>query len=456
MPRSFLILFAVFALLVGGGVAGAAVKFGWFSSRPDPMVVARQKMQAGNLRDAMLELRNATRDRPKDAAPHLQMAELQFRLGDSVAAEKELKTARELGADQWAVWPPLGRAYLDQGKFAAVVGELPESGPSGAVTADLLALRGAAQIGLKDLVGAEASRAGAARAAPGSVVATLLGARLAFARNDLAAAETSVDAVLKQEPAQLDALMMKSRLLLGRRDAAGALAMTDRAVAAAPWGVGARLERANMLLSAGADAKAREDVDAVLRLQPANAFARYTGAVLLLRAGKNAEAAAELQRLDRFAAVVPRVVYYQALVAGRLGQTKVAEEAAQRYARRVPGDAGGSLLLAQAEMGMQRPDLAMAALQRIEGDAKSAPQVLDEMGTVYLALGRVAEASESFERAAALAPDDAVDRDASGHAGCADGRARDDGFAGSVGGACAGSAGDGGDAGAGRDGGGGA
>ena len=403
MPRSFLILFAVIAVFIAGAAAGA-VRLGWFNGRPDPMVVAEQKMRAGNLRDAQFEMRTALRDHPKDAGTHLRMAELQLRLGDAVAAEKELKTARDLGADQWAVWPKLGQAYLEQGKFAAIIAEVPDSGPSGEMTAQLLALRGTAQIGLKDVGAAEAARAAAERAAPGAEV-SLLGARIGIAKRDMVAAEASVDAALKQDPAQVDALMLKARLLLSRRDIAGAMGMADRAVAAAPWAMGARLERANMLLTRGDDAKAREDVDAVLRLQPGNALARYEGAVLLVRAGKNAEAAAELQRLEGFAQTVPRVLYYQAMVAGRLRQAQSAEDLAQRYARRVPGDASGSLLLAQAEMGMQRPDLAMAALQKIQGDARSAPQVLDEMGTVYLAMGRVAEASESFERAASVAPD---------------------------------------------------
>ena len=105
-------------LLVSAGlvvVAGAAGGGYYYLRRSDPMQRATQLIAAGNLRAAQVELRNAIRAQPRDAEAHLQMAKLQMKLADPVAAEIEFRAARAVGADPAQIAPLLGEALLAQG-----------------------------------------------------------------------------------------------------------------------------------------------------------------------------------------------------------------------------------------------------------------------------------------------------------------------------------------------------
>ncbi len=387
----------VMAVLAGGG---------WyvFGRSGDPIRNARFLVTKGDLRGAQIELRNAVKANPGNAEAHMRLAQLQLQASDPVAAEKELKVARELRFEPKQVTPLLIQSYLAQQRFAEVLSEAKADGADPVEDAKLMVLRAVAQIGMQDVPGARASLAEAQRLAPDNQDASLALARVFIIEHDLAGGERQVDRALAINDQRADALVMKGQFLSAKGDQAGALEYFERAVVVAPGSPGIRLERANDYLASGQDTKARADVDKVLETEPRNGGAIYLDVVLKVRAGRYADADLALEKLAPIIERFPRGRYFEALIKSNLGQTEQAIDAALRYVAQAPEDPDGVRLLARVEIGARRPERAVAALTKAIAAGAADAQTLDLLGRAYAAQGKPQEAASSFQEAAALAP----------------------------------------------------
>lgn len=387
----------VMAVMAGGG---------WyvFGRSNDPIKNARYLLTKGDLRGAQIELRNAVKADGNNAEAHIRLAQLQLQTSDPVAAEKELKLARELNYDLKTVTPLLAQSYLAQQRFADVLSEVKADGADPAENAKLLVLRAVAQIGLEDIPGARASLAEAQRLAPDNQDAPVTAARMFIVEKDLAGAERQVDRALAINDQRADALVLKGQLLAAKGDSAGALEFLERAVKAAPSALGMQLERANQYLASGQDAKARADVDQVLATEQHNGGAVFLDMVLKVRSGRYADADLALGTLTPAIDQFPRGRYFQALIKANLGQTEQAVDAALRYVAQAPGDLDGVRLLARIELGARRPERAVAALVKAIAAGASDAQTLDLLGRAYAIQGKTQEAASTFQEAAVLAP----------------------------------------------------
>ena len=398
-------------LLIPVALAAVAVMAGgtWlrFVHTGDPVRNARLLMMKNDLWGAQAELRSAIKADPGNVEAHVYLAQLQLQAADPVAAEKELKIAREMRDDPKVVAPLLAQAYLAQQRFADMLLELKGNAvdpADPAKAAKALALRAVAQLGLHDVAAARSSLDEAQRLAPDDQDILLSRAQVAVLEGDRAAAERQVDRTLALNANRADALVLKGQLLAVKGDQAGALDRFDRAVAAAPTSLSMLLERASQCLASGQDARARADVDKVLAAEPLNDAAIYLGMVLLVRAGQYADADLALGRLSTVIQRFPRGLYFQALIKSDLGQTEQAVEAARRYVARAPEDIDGVRLLARIEIGAGQPEQAVAVLTRAIAAGKATAETLNLLGQAYALQGKPQEASRSFEEAASLAP----------------------------------------------------
>ena len=230
---------AIVVVAAGGGAAW------WkYGRTPDPLVAARTALQKGDVRAAAINLRNAVRDQPNNAAAHLQLGTLQLQSGDAVAAEKELKLAASLGSKAPDLNVMLAQSYLQQGRNKELLAEFPPPLSTPDLTSQLLVLRAFAQVAISDPGGAQASLAAAERAAPASPNPPLAEARVAVSRGDLAFAEQKINQSLRNDPKRPDALLLRGQILNAQGNRQGALQAFDDALALAPKYAVALLERA--------------------------------------------------------------------------------------------------------------------------------------------------------------------------------------------------------------------
>jgi len=376
------------------------------AAHADYLSDARTAVNQGDLKSALIDLRNAVRADPQNAEAHFWLGKIVLQLGDAVAAEREAKAALDRGYDPHLAVPLYAQALLAQQKFNDLLTQLQPAGKDAALDAQILVVRGYAQIALKQPDEAQKSFARAEQLAPTAVEPLLAEASLAAARGDLVAAQDKIDHAVQVQPKSVEALLAKAQLLRIKRDDAGALAVLDQAIASQPEALQARVERAGLLLATGKTDKAIADIDLVLKATPGNVQALYLRAVAQMAQGDAKAADASLDRLSQQIARIPRAYLLQAMVKEQLGELEQAEDAAQRYIGRAPNDFAAYKVLARIEFAKRRPDLALNALRKIEESGHGDAATYDLLGRAYAATGQGDEAVKAFQKAQSMAPND--------------------------------------------------
>jgi putative PEP-CTERM system TPR-repeat lipoprotein len=403
MKKYLLIALAAVVVLAGG--AGAA----WwkFGRGHDPMVAAQAYLKKGDTRAAIIELRNAVRTQPENAEAHRLLGIQQLRAGDPVAAEKELKAARDRGAKEADLPLLLAQSYLQQNRGKELLAEFNPPADTPELTSELLVLRAFAQVAQKDPDAAKASLAEAERLAPKSPNPRLASARIAIGRRDFDLAEQKVNEALQLGPHRPDALVLKAQILNAKGNPDGAIDALNAALDVNPKYWVARLERANLLIIKGDDKAAQSDVALVLADQPNSIAGIYMNAILLTRSGEYSAADIAFDRLSTVMNRLPRGFYFQAIAKYNLGQTAQAIDSATHYTQRNPTDNDGVKLLARILLGAGRGAQAQTVLTAAVKKGMADAETLDLLGRSYAVAGQPTQAVANFNKAVAMAPQNA-------------------------------------------------
>src|SRR3954468_505032 len=105
------------------------------AAHADDLADARKALQKGDLRTAHINLRNAVRSDPQNAEAHYWLAKVSLELGDPVAAESEVRAARDRGFDRRQTVPLLAQTLLSQQKAKELLAELQPDGKDAALEA---------------------------------------------------------------------------------------------------------------------------------------------------------------------------------------------------------------------------------------------------------------------------------------------------------------------------------
>ena len=162
---------------------------------------AKDQHDKGEGQAAIIELKNALRQAPNNVEARWLLGSIYLEIGAAQAAEKELRHAVDFGLDPDTVVIPLTKAALLQGKFQDIVDNpiAPQHLPE-AEQATLWALRGHAQLALRNLDSAEEMFDTAISINENEPEAGLGKARLAAARNRIDQARERLGKVLETHP----------------------------------------------------------------------------------------------------------------------------------------------------------------------------------------------------------------------------------------------------------------
>lgn len=394
---------ALTAALLSGVILATATLGGCNRSKPAEQLLAaaQQYQQKGELKAAMIELKNAVADHPENGEARLALGKLYIETGDTVSAEKELRKALSLNVDAGRVLPSLASALNQQGKFKDVLDAIPAD--RAASSAELMALRGDAYLGSNEVDKAAEAYAAAVKLQPENGNALIGMARVALNHNDHEAADKFADEAVAKDAKNANAWMFKGALLRTEGKTADALAAFDQALQVKPDHRTAHIEKAMLEVGLGKFDTAKADLDAARKLTPNSLQLAYTQALLDFTQGQTAAAQESIQKVLKVAPEHLPSILLAGAIEVKLNAFEQAERHLRKYLEANPDNTYARKLLAQTQL-QSAPSDAVATLAPVLKNAPEDPQLLALAGESYLRNRDFNNASAYFEKATALAP----------------------------------------------------
>lgn len=398
--RAVLALVAVFLVHVGPAAIAAPDRDQSNAYYDD----ARAYLDKGDVEAAVIQLKNALQSDPDNVAARYLLGEIYVRLGNGPAAEKELRKARARGLDEPRVVVALGRAYLLEGKYQAVLDEIKPGSRGDEIEANILLIRAQALMGLRRLDEAEAAVRQAASLQPDAAAVHLALARVLVLKGDAKTAEEEADKAIARSDTLVDAWILKGELRRLKRDFETALEAFGRALDLAPDNVAAHLGRAAALIDLGRDEDARADIEKVREIAEDHPLASYLAALIAARKKDYATAQDELLKvLRRVDNHLPSIFLYGA-VSYAQNNLEQAEKYLSRFVEAAPGNAPARKLLGATLIRKRQPDRAIEALLPVIERAPKDAQTLALLGSAYMQKRDFAKSTEYFQKAVEAAP----------------------------------------------------
>ncbi len=386
------------ALIAVAAVAGCA--------EPDPLQLlaqAKQLKEKGDNKAALISLNNALQLDPGIAEARYLVAAIRYEAGDYPAAEEGYRKALELGFDPAMIQAPLAWTLLMQRQYQKVLDET-KSAPE---SADILSVRGGAQLSLGQAALAASSFEQALKLDPQFAPALLGQARMAVAEQKLDRATELVNSVLQRTPRDVGALFFSGDLHHYQTNNDKAAAAYSEIIKIQPANFPALLRRATVLAEIGQFDAAQADIDAARKVTPRNPAVDYTQALLLFRRGKPTAALEIVQKVLSVAPNHMPSLLLAGLLHYSLNSLQQAEGHVNQFIDRSPNSLFARKLLVSI---LLKSNQGARALQTLEPLLKSMPkdaQLLAMAGEAYMQLKQFTRAAEYLRRAASIAPADA-------------------------------------------------
>ncbi|MEA3641359.1 MAG: XrtA/PEP-CTERM system TPR-repeat protein PrsT [Lamprobacter sp.] len=397
-------------------------------SAEEHVAQARQAYAEGDIRTAIIEIKNALQQDPAQAEARLLLGEYNLAIGNGVEAEAELVRAQELGADPDQLRLPLVRAWLLQGKTEEIIAATDaDEALDSAQGPELLTLRGQALLTQGRADDARATLQQALELEPTNAEALLGMAWVALLEDDREASRDSLQAALDSDPESSRAWELLGDLERDANQFDAAEAAYGKAIETTNLPFTPRFKRALTRVFQQDYEGAEKDLQ-VLRKQSAQnpAVSYLSGLIAFYRQDYNQARTSLEETLSRDGNYMPAVFY--------LGATQYALENWQqassylnRYTGQFPNSPEANRLLALTRLRDGDSERAERALNAILQNNPEDQATLAMMSNLYLAQGRADEALHHLRKVIAMEPDSAATRAQFGLALVQEGQ-REEGF----------------------------
>ncbi|MBJ7312446.1 XrtA/PEP-CTERM system TPR-repeat protein PrsT [Rugamonas sp. CCM 8940] len=403
MPRNTLRIARLTGAVLALAISVAACE------RPQSAAVllgeAKQYLQKGDTKAALIQLKNAVAQSPDNAEARLLLGKLYNDIGDAASAEKEARRALALKADPLAAKQALGEALLSQGQFQKVLDE--SAGAAEQTVPALLNLRGKAYLGLRQPAQAKAAFEAALSSHADDADALIGLARHALGEQDLDAAARHVERAIAANPGNLDAWFFKGEMLRAQEQTAPALAAYDQIIQLSPNNAAARLMKAHLLIGKGDYKEAGAEIAAARKSTPHGLQMYYAQARLDYAQGRNKEAMETLQQILSTATEHAPTILMAGAVQFNLGSMTQAEQYLRKYLEIEPKSLYARKLLASTLLKLDRGAEATALLAPLLKEGSQDAQLYALAGEAAMKVKQYAKASDYLVKASTLAPQQA-------------------------------------------------
>ncbi len=377
----FLLLFLTAVMFVGCSTEKTASEY---------MASAQAHQQAGEIRAALIQTRNAVAQDPESPEARSLLGELELMASNPVDAESALLRAVDLGISRDSVIRDLAQAYLLQGKTDELL-DIDASTLSDKDRADVLAFQ--TEAALMTGEPAMAARLGAESllADPVSAPALTANARLKAAENNIPEARTYLAIATDNSPGYSPAWELSGDIDANEQRFPEAINMYSQAVATAANQLSPLIKRARIHLALS-DLEAASDDTKVLESAKINSpVIKLIRAEIQLRKGDFADAQISLeQALKDFPTYSPavRTIAITHMLQGNIGQ---AEQFGLQYADSEKTD-DARIFLATIRLQAMRFEQAEKTLQPLTDSGRLNPLGAQVLATTLLKQNKLDDA----------------------------------------------------------------
>jgi len=397
MRRTWVIGFVV--VIAISGTAGVIML-----RSTDPYAKAVKMIDAGDMRGAELYLRQARDRDPNNPNILFNLGKVDLALADPIAAERELRRARDRGYDPVKIIPLLGQSYLRSRRFDDALQEFSLAHAPKGGEAATLTVRAAAFLAERDIESATAAANDAAKLDPDSPEVLLTEAKVAIARNDVNTAEAKAKRLLQLDPTAQEPYLVMADVAMRRGNAKQALDYAQKVLDKNPRWLDARLAQAKAFMALDRLADASQAIDQVLSGSPRDIGGNYYKVVLAVRQGDFKAADQALNLISPALGDLPGGFYYLAVAKLGVSQPAQAAEAAAKFLAQNPKDLQAIKLMAFVDLASNRPGPAIELLQGAISAGQGDADVYDLIGRARAMHGDTTQAVENLTQAAKLAP----------------------------------------------------
>lgn len=373
-------------------------------SVPQHLERARAFQAQGEVRAAIIELKNALQKDPDlpEARQRLGLALLEVR--DGAGAEIQLGRALATDPDNPELRLALVQAELLQAHYKQAARELEKVTPD-LRQAEWHSLRGEAEFGLHNPAEAAAAFEQALSLAPDDTRARLGLLRMALAQGDHTRVESGLEPILKSEPQNLEAWLLKGRLASAGSDFVAAEKAFQEALRIDGGSTVARAGLVEALVAQGRHEAAEEELAPIVRASPDPAEASYLKARMAWSGGEPDAAKQALQAaLQADAEHLPSLLL-SAAVHFQEGDLQQSREYVNRYLAHDKAHPGARELLGMIHLQSGEIGEGIELLRPLAEERPADSRLLTVLGSAYVDYGRPNEGMEYLRRASQLEPD---------------------------------------------------
>ncbi|WP_182915687.1 XrtA/PEP-CTERM system TPR-repeat protein PrsT [Massilia cavernae] len=395
--------------VVGATVASVVLVFGGLGGcgkSPETLTAdARQFIQKGDNKAAVIQLKNALLKNPSDVEARLTLGNLYNKTGDPVSAEKELRKAASLGASADKTMPGIAAALFAQNELQKLLDET-EPGLATA-SAEVLTARGDAFLALGKSEQAEGAYRAALAAAPNHPRAVIGTARLALMGAKVEEATRIAGELVSTQPNSADAWNFQASVLRAQGKKTEAIAAYDKALALEPEQRNAHVEKAFILIDLRQFDAARKEIASARNAGPNTLMVTYAQGLLDLWEGKHEAARDTAQKILGTAPGHMPSVLLAGAAEYHLGSAAAAVQHLKQYMAAVPGNDYARKLYVASLLKLGRTADALAALEPALRAKDPDEQYLTLAGEANMQAREFDKAAAYFERATVKKPDQA-------------------------------------------------
>ena len=369
---------------------------------------AQQYIAEKDYNSAIIELKNAVQQEPKNAQARLVLGKTYIRVNRWSAAEKELLKAAELGADKLEWMQSLAQVLSAQGRVNEIKRyvKLDTSEPA-KVQSETLAILGMVEMVQTDMARAKSNFDDALKLDENNQAALLGLTNVAIRQQEYNAGISYVDRVLIQDKSNPEGLLLKSQLLGLTEKVDEAFTLLQQAIDNNPSFIQARMLRTNFNLSLRNFADAKVDIDYLQQLLPKNFMVELLQGKSSLMQGDYEQATELLSSAQsRINVAHPELEKLLGLLDINAKNWEQAELHLTTSLQLNKGDSAVALLLANLySTQLQQPLKAIPIYEDLLRQSPAAQDIIIRLSDAYNRSGDVDKATELLERSMGDATD---------------------------------------------------